>query len=119
MRNARLLKSGLASVVLATTVIAAVGVATPASLASPVAPQRELEFTPSELRLFKDLDTGKQYWFMTYDVVNNTGVDQRFAPRIDLVVDDGRILAQGDGVSSTVVRQIKAVSYTHLRAHET
>jgi hypothetical protein len=108
MRNACLLKSVLASVVLATTVIAAVGVAAPASFASSVAPQRELEFTPSELRLFKDLDTGKQYWFMTYDVVNNTGVDQRFAPRIDLVVDDGRILAQGDGVSSTVVRQIKA-----------
>ncbi len=80
----------------------------PAAHAVAVAPAKELDFAPSELRLFKDADTGKHYWYMTYDVVNNTGKEVRFAPRIDLVVDDGRILAQGEGVSSGVVRQIKA-----------
>jgi hypothetical protein len=73
-----------------------------------VAPPRDLEFTPSELRLWRDPDNGKHYWYMTYDVVNNTGQDQRFAPRIELVVDDGRIVRQGEGVSSDVTKALKA-----------
>jgi len=72
-----------------------------------VAPPRDLDLTPSELRLWRDPETGKHYWYMTYDVVNNTGQDQRFAPRIELVVDDGRIVRQGDGVSSGVTKALK------------
>ena len=73
-----------------------------------MAPPKDIDFTPTEMRLYKDPESGKQYWYTTYDVVNNTGKELRFAPRIELVVDDGRILAQGDGVSSGVVRQLKA-----------
>jgi len=68
---------------------------------------RELDFEPSELRLYKDAESGKHYWYFTYEVVNKTGNEVRYAPRIDLVVDDGRILAQGDGVPSGVVRAIR------------
>lgn len=66
-----------------------------------------LELTPSELRLYKDEESGKHYWYFTYDVVNTSSKEVRFAPRIDLVVDDGRIHAQGEGVPSGVVRQLK------------
>lgn len=114
MTIARLFHSAFASLALAACAV--VGVASPSVSACFVpapAPAvgwgaaKELSFTPSELRLFKDAETGKHYWYMTYDVVNAGEKEVRFAPRIDLVVDDGRILAQGDGVSSGVVRQIK------------
>ena len=82
-------------------------VAIGASALVSVAPPRDLDFTPSELRLWRDPETGKHYWYMTYDVVNNTGQDQRFAPRIELLVDDGRIVRQGDGVSSGVTKALK------------
>ena len=39
--------------------------------------------------------------------MNNTGKDQRFAPRIELLVDDGRIVRQGDGVPTRVNRDLK------------
>lgn len=83
--------------------------AVPARVASaaPVASAKELEFTPSELRLWKDPETGNHFWYFTYEVVNNTGKDQRFAPRIELVVDDGRIVRQGDGVPSRVSRELE------------
>ena len=35
--------------------------------------------------------------------------DERFAPRIELLIDDGQIVRQGDGVSSGVTRQLKAM----------
>jgi len=108
--TSRLVLSALASTALVATVsvVGAASVAPAAHAVAPAAAAKELDFAPSELRLFKDADTGKHYWYMTYDVVNNTGKEVRFAPRIDLVVDDGRILAQGEGVSSAVVRQLKA-----------
>lgn len=84
----------------------------PASACAPapmLAVDTPLDFTPSELRLFKDPQTGKHYWYLTYEVVNNTGRDERFAPRIELLIDDGQIVRQGDGVSSGVTRQLKAM----------
>ncbi len=79
------------------------------ALAPMLAVDTPLDFTPTELRLFKDPQTGKHYWYLTYEVVNNTGRDERFAPRIELLVDDGQIVRQGDGVSSGVTRQLKAM----------
>jgi len=107
MRIARSFRAILSSVVLGTAAVCMLSSLARPATAAPVAPQKELDFTASELRLFKDPESGKHYWYMTYDVVNNTGKEVRFAPRIDLVVDDGRILAQGDGVSSGAVRQLK------------
>lgn len=67
----------------------------------------DLDFTPSELRLWKDPETGGHFWYFTYELVNNTGSDQRFAPRIELLTDEGRVVKQGDGVPSRVTRDIK------------
>lgn len=78
-------------------------------LAAPVtAPARELDFKPTELRLFRDAESGRHYWYFTYEVVNKTGQDQRFAPRIELLTDEGRIVRQGDGVPGRVQKEIKA-----------
>jgi len=68
---------------------------------------KDLDFTSTELRLFKDPDSGLHYWYFTYEVENNTGRDLRFAPRIELLIDDGRIVGQGDGVPGSVTGQIK------------
>ena len=68
---------------------------------------RELDFSATELRLFKDPESGLHYWFFTYEVENNTGRDIRFAPRIELLIDDGRIVRQGEGVPGSVTAQIK------------
>lgn len=68
---------------------------------------KELDFSATELRLFKDPESGLHYWFFTYEVENNTGRDIRFAPRIELLIDDGRIVRQGDGVPGSVTAQIK------------
>lgn len=95
---------GLQVTVPALSMVAA-STATPEAMAA-VAPPKDLDFTPSELRLFKDPETGKQYWYLTYDVVNNTGKDQRFAPRIELFVDDGAVIAQGTDVPSAVTKRI-------------
>jgi hypothetical protein len=110
MSNSRLIRTALASLAVVSSTVLLVGAITDSALAATsfVAPPKDIDFTPTEMRLYKDPESGKQYWYTTYDVVNNTGKELRFAPRIELVVDDGRILAQGDGVSSGVVRQLKA-----------
>ena len=107
MRYASLVVSALASIALATAFVGGTASAAPSPVAASAA-ARDLDFDPSELRLFKDAESGKHFWYMTYEVVNKTGSEVRFAPRIDLVVDDGRILAQGEGVPSGVVRSIKS-----------
>jgi hypothetical protein len=68
---------------------------------------RDLSFTPSDLRLWKDPETGAHFWFFTYEVVNNTGKDQRFAPRIEMLTDEGAVVRQGVDVPVRVSREIK------------
>ena len=79
----------------------------PELMAAKFVAAKDLDFTPSELRLWRDPESGKHFWYMTYDVVNNTGADQRFAPRIELIIDDGRIVRQGEGVSSDITKALK------------
>lgn len=86
---------------------AAGATAAPTVQSAPRRAAKELDFTATELRLFKDPESGLHYWYFTYEVENNTGRDLRFAPRIDLLVDDGRIVRQGDGVPGSVTAQIK------------
>ena len=97
----------LSSAILGSATVALLATVAPSADAAPVAPPKDLDFTPSELRLFRDPESGKHYWYMTYDVVNKTGKEVRFAPRIDLITDEGQILGQGDGVPSSTVSQIK------------
>ena len=68
---------------------------------------RDLGFTPSDLRLWKDPETGAHFWYFTYEVVNNTGKDQRFAPRIEMLTDEGAVIRQGVDVPVRVSREIK------------
>jgi hypothetical protein len=94
--------AALSSLVLTASAVSAASAASPS-----LALAQDLDFTASELRLFKDPDTGKHYWYLTYDVVNNTGQDRRFAPRIEMFYDEGLIVRQGEGVPSSVVKQLK------------
>jgi len=64
----------------------------------------QFDITPGPMRLFVDARDGTPYWYMTYEVVNNTGEDQRFAPKLELVDDEGRITVSGQGVPSDVGR---------------
>jgi len=101
--------SVLSSVAAIAVSVTAFAITAPASVcAAALAPlaSRDLDFTPSALRLFKDPESGKHYWYMTYDVVNNTGQDQRFAPRIEMLTDEGHVVRQGDGVPGSVSKQI-------------
>jgi len=116
MRSIRVLRSLLSLSAVAVMPLSVLSVASPvtssAAVAAPIAEPRavdakELDFAASELRLWKDPETGGHFWYFTYEVVNNTGKDQRFAPRLDLVVDDGRIVRQGDGVPTRVNRELK------------
>lgn len=59
------------------------------------------------MRLFVDASTGTPYWYMTYKAVNNTGEDQRFGPKFELVDDEGRITVSGEGVPSDVARLLR------------
>ena len=111
MRSARILRSVLSLSAIAAMPLVVLTVAAPlptgAAFAAASMDAKELDFTPSELRLWKDPETGNHFWYFTYEVVNNTGKDQRFAPRIELLVDDGRIVRQGDGVPTRVNRDLK------------
>lgn len=65
-----------------------------------------LDFTPGPMRLFVDSRDGTPYWYFTYKVVNNTGRDLRFAPKFELVDDEGRISVSGEDVPSEVSRML-------------
>jgi hypothetical protein len=118
MRTAHRIRSVLSSASLASVValplsaFVAEVVAAPSPsgtvLAAPVSAARDLDFEPTELRLFRDPESGRHYWYFTFEVVNKTGQDQRFAPRIELLTDEGRIVRQGDGVPGRVQKEIKA-----------
>jgi hypothetical protein len=111
MRSASVLSSVLSVAAFLAAPLAVLTVVSPAATTPASAAQakqaKELNFTPSELRLWKDPESGDHFWYFTYEVVNNTGKDQRFAPRIELLVDDGRIVRQGEGVASRVNRDLK------------
>ncbi len=88
-----------ACLVLATSVVAV-----PSPKAVPARP--ELSFTPGDLRIFRSNEDGRWYWYFTYGVENNTGIDQIWIPDMVLYTDQGEILKAGQGVSSVVTDEI-------------
>jgi hypothetical protein len=66
-----------------------------------------LDLTPGPLRLWVDPATQQSYWFFTYKVVNRTGQDRMFAPRLELLTDDGKILRSGRDVPISALREIE------------
>ncbi len=51
-----------------------------------------------------------KYWFMTYTVVNNTHKDLFFNPQVEVMADNGKILAPVAAVAPRLFKKIKAVS---------
>jgi len=94
-----------------TSVVAAPVVSAPQVVSAPRAmgSRWQLELRPGELRLHLDPETGRGYWFFTYKVINRSGDDRMWAPRLDLLTDDGRIQGSGRDVPTRVVRAIHAV----------
>lgn len=66
----------------------------------------ELDITPGPMRLFVDPADGRPYWYFTYKAENNSGRDLRFAPKLELVDEEGRITVSGHGVPSDVTRKL-------------
>jgi len=88
-----------ACLILATSVFAV-----PSPKAVPARP--ELSFNPGDLRIFRSNEDGRWYWYFTYGVENNTGIDQIWIPDMVLYTDQGEILKAGQGVSSLVTDEI-------------
>ncbi len=68
----------------------------------------QLDFVPGDLRLYTDPTSELSYWYFTYKVVNRTGQDRWWAPRIELYEDSGRLRRSGKGVSPITMKRIEA-----------
>ncbi|MFO0829260.1 MAG: hypothetical protein U0572_14070 [Phycisphaerales bacterium] len=66
----------------------------------------ELDFRPGALRMYTDAETGKAYWYFTYKVINRTGKDRMWAPRLELFTDGGAIELSGRSVPTEVTRNL-------------
>lgn len=47
------------------------------------------------------------YWYMTYDVVNNTGQERLFIPEFTIATDKGDLVIAGKGISTSVFQAVK------------
>lgn len=75
-------------------------------MAHPVASDRahrwQLRLDFSDLRFYRDIETGDGFWLLVYEVTNETKDDHRWIPQFDLVTDKGEIIADGDNVPRRV-----------------
>lgn len=69
----------------------------------------QLHFAPGDFRLYIDPETGVDYWYFTYKVVNRTGQDRWWAPRFELMDDQGRIRRSGKDISPITMKRIEAL----------
>jgi len=99
---------------LAALAIAAVVVSYTSAFAYPT-PHRvpirwEMDFEPGELRLYVDRDSRAgdplAYWYFTYKVVNNTGRERFWAPRLTLFTDKGEIMNSGQEVPPQIEQRL-------------
>jgi len=78
---------------------------------SPVATRWQLDLRPGPLRIATVMDEiglPRTYYYLTYDVVNNTGQDIFFAPSFELASEDGEIRSAGKNVPSVVTNELLA-----------
>lgn len=66
-----------------------------------------IDFKPGPLKLYYDPETSRTFRYFTYRVINGTGKDHMFAPRIELFLDKGLILLSGRGVPSEVTKRLR------------
>ncbi len=71
-------------------------------------PSKDLSLTPNPMRVYKDPQSGQSYAYITFDLLNATGADRRFAPRFELLLDDGVLVQSGSDVPSKVTHAIKS-----------
>ena len=99
-----------ASLLFVTTLSVLSGIAeSTQAVASPLAapPKKDLTLTPNAMRMYKDPSSGQMYAYITFDLLNSTGSDRRFAPRFELLTDEGVVIESGNAVPSKVTRAIK------------
>lgn len=70
----------------------------------PVPRRWQLDVEVGPLRMVK-ID-GREYLYLTYKVVNNSGEDLLFAPSFELATDEGHVMRSGRGVPVSVTRQV-------------
>jgi hypothetical protein len=88
------------------TVVAMVAEADAYPTPAAVSPSWQLKFEPGDLRLFVDPLDGAAYWYVTYEVTNQTGRVHTWAPIFELYTDDGLIQRSGRGVPSRVLEDM-------------
>jgi hypothetical protein len=66
----------------------------------------ELTFEPGDLRLYRDPDTSRYFWWFTYSVTNRTNGVQLWAPSMVLFTDTGEIIPAGKEVPSHVTEAL-------------
>jgi len=96
----------LLAVVLGLLVLGAMGLAPEPD---PIPRRWQLDFTTGPLRVVTvDLDGvgPRQYFYLTYKVVNGTGQDQLFAPAMDLSTSQSLAQRSGRNVPAQVTRHI-------------
>lgn len=54
------------------------------------------------------------FWYMTYKIVNNTGAEQNWVPRIDIFTSLGQLMPSGSNVPPVVIRAIQAEQENEL-----
>ncbi len=76
---------------------------------APVPKRWQLDVKEGDLRLASVVVPGvgpRTYFYTTFTVINNTGVDLLFAPSVELATDEGKILRSGRDVPVEVTRTI-------------
>ena len=78
---------------------------------SPYPKTWELEFVHGKPQrvVVKDIQSNapRAYWYMTYQVTNNTGKEQPFLPAFELVTEDGRVIRNDFKIPRVVFDEIK------------
>ena len=68
-----------------------------------------MDYQGGPLRLFKDAETGEQFWYATYTIVNRTKRERSIAPQWELLDEEGRLFSAGEGVPRRVQRAIQSL----------
>jgi hypothetical protein len=78
---------------------------------SPYPKTWELDFVHGKPQrvVVKDIQSNapQAYWYMTYQVTNNTGNEQPFLPAFELVTEDGRVIRNDFKIPHVVFGEIK------------
>lgn len=77
--------------------------------AEPAPGHWQLDFQVGDLRLYTDPESGAHYWYLTYKVVNRTGLDRWWGPKFELLDDSGKVRRSGRDVPVIITKRIEAL----------